>query len=245
MGLLVMAATQASAQITNAYDTASNPVYDGDFEGINGGFGFGGSWTLNTPGGGHYANGGFFGLWNNGYGTNTGSYANRLFGSSLSVGQAFSTSFQNGHLNSSLEQGGFNLEDSSGNILFSFWQQGGNNADGNYADANGAGTATGFAYDFGATDTYAFSLDSATSYTFTDLATSASFTGTLAGTIDQVQFFRQNLADDPATGGGGGTDFRIADLGITSVPEPSTLALVGLGGAGIVFSFIRRRKVCA
>lgn len=229
----------AFAQATTiASDSAAN--YGSDFDtGMNGGYGFG-TWTLNTPGGGHYVGGGVFGLWNNAYGAGTGSFANRQFGSSLSVGQTFSISLEMGSLNSSLEEGGFSLEDSSGNVLFSYWQQGGNNANGDYSDANGPGTATGFAYDFMRLDTFAFTLNSATSYTFTDLATSASYEGTLSGTISQLQVFRDNLAGDPATGGGGGTDLRFNNLEITAVPEPSFFALVGIGGLGLL-TVVRRR----
>ena len=241
---LVFAANGSHAQAI-AYDVATNSTYSSSFSGLNGGFGFG-AWSVSANGGGSYVgqDGGvtYFGLWNNSYGAGTGSFATRTFNSPLSAGQAFSTSFKTGHLNSSLEQEGFNLENSSGNILFSYWQQGGNNADGNYLDANGAGTATGFAYNYNSLGGFVFTLNSATTYTITDLATAASFSGTISGTIDQVQFFRQNLAGDPATGGGGGTDFRIYDLGITTVPEPTSIAMAGLGGLGMLWA-MRRRAV--
>ncbi len=232
----------AAQSTTTALDTAAN--YSGGFStGMNGGYGFG-AWTLNTPGGGNYVGGGLFGLWNNAYGAGTGSYANRPFGSVLSPGQTFSISVQTGTLNGSAEQAGFNLEDASGNVLFSYWQQGGNYLDGDFSDANGAGTATGFAYDFSQLDTIAFTLNSATSYTLTDLATDASFSGTLSGSaIDQVQIFRQNLAGDPNLGGGGGTDYRFNNLEITTVPEPSVLALAGMSGLGILF--IARRRLAS
>lgn len=243
LSCLWFSSANVSAQIL-AYDVATNSTYAGSFSGLNGGFGFG-SWSTSTPGGGSYvgANGGitYFGLWNNSFGAGTGSFATRTFNSTLSIGQAFSTSFKTGNLGSSLEQEGFNLQDSSGNVLFSYWQQGGNNANGNYLDANGAGTATGFAYNFNSLGGFVFTLDSATTYTFTDLATAASLSGTIAGTIDRVQFFRQNLAGDPNTGGGGGTDFRFYDLQVSTVPEPSVLALIGMGGMGMLF--IARRRM--
>jgi MYXO-CTERM domain-containing protein len=241
---LIAAVNCSYADTTIAYDVATNSTYSGSFSGLNGGFGFG-TWSTSTSGGGSYIglDGGitYFGLWNNGYGTGTGSFATRTFNSPLSEGQTFSTSFKTGHLNSSFEREGFSLQDSLGNILFSYWQQGGNNANGNYLDANGEGTATGFAYDFNSLDQFEFVLDSATTYTFTDLATSAVLTGTISGTINQVEFFRQNLDGDPNTGGGGGTDFRFHDLSITAAPEPSIFALAGLGGLGMLLSARRRR----
>lgn len=240
---MITAVNCAYADATIAYDVATNSPYSGSFSGLNGGFGFG-TWSTSTSGGGSYIglDGGvaYFGLWNNGYGAGTGSFATRTFNSPLSVGQTFSTSFKTGHLNSNLEREGFNLEDSLGNILFSYWQQGGNNADGNYLDAGGAGTATGFAYNFNNLTEFEFVLDSANNYTFTDLATSAVLTGTISGTVNQVEFFRQNLDGDPNTGGGGGTDFRIRDMSITAAPEPSVLALAGLGVVGLFFSARRR-----
>lgn len=246
MTTLALAAHRAYAQVI-AYDAATNSAYaGGDFDtGYNGGYGLG-SWTLNTPGGGHYVgnDGGttWFGLWNNGVEPGSYSHATRSFNASLSVGQAFSTSFKTGNLTSSYEQEGFSLQDSSGNTLFSYWQQGGNNSNGNYLDANGSGTASGFAYNYNTLNGFEFVLDSATTYTFTDLANSASFSGTIAGSIDQVQYFRQSLAGDPSNGGGGGTDFRFYDLSITVVPEPATLAIAGLGGLGLLL-VTRRRSV--
>jgi len=245
LATVVSVATSTPADAAIAYDVATNSTYSGSFSGLNGGFGFE-AWSTSTSGGGSYVglNGGiaYFGLWNNGFGTGTGSFATRAFNSPLSAGQTFSTSLKIGNLNSSFEQEGFNLKDSLGNILFSYWQQGGNNSDGNYLDANGAATATGFAYNYNNLGEFRFTLDSATSYTFTDLATSAVLTGTISGTINQVEFFRQNLADDPNTGGGGGTDFRFHDLSITAAPEPSILALAALSGFGM-FVVSRRRAV--
>jgi hypothetical protein len=243
IAVLAFAANYSQAQVI-AYDAATNSTYSGSFSGLNGGFGFG-TWSTSTSGGGSYVGGyngnTYFGLWNNGYGTGTGSFATRSFGSSLTVGEAFSTSYINYHLNSSLEQEGFSLLDSTGNILFSYWQQGGNNANGDYTDAGvTGGTATGFAYNYNALGGYTFTLTSASTYTFTDLATLASLSGTISGTIDQVQYFRQNLAGDPATGGDGDTDFRFFDMSITTVPEPSSIALAALGGFGLLVAFRRR-----
>jgi hypothetical protein len=243
---LVFAATCASAQVI-AYDVASNGSFS---TGNGGGYGFG-TWTLNTPGGGNYvgsdgSNGNipWFGLWNNSLLPNNYSHATRAFNAALTVGDTFTTSFKNGNLNNNgqPQQAGFRLLDSSGNTLFSYWQQGGNNADGNYSDANGAGTATGFAYDFGTLESYSFTLNSATTYTFTDLAHSVSFSGVLSGAaVDQVQYFRENPAGD-TTSSQGGTDFRFYDMQITTVPEPASMAIAGLGGLGLLLALRRPIK---
>lgn len=238
---LVFAANHSNAQLI-AYDAATNSTYNSGFSG-NGGFGFG-AWTLSTPGGGGYISGDtprLFGLWNNGVLPGSSSTATRDFSSALAVGEAFTTSYINGHLNSSSEQEGFNLLDASGNILFSYWQQGGNTPDGDYLDANGADIATGFAYNFSQLNSYQFTLTGSTTYTFTDLSTLASFDGTLSGTVDKVQYFRESLAGDPQNGGGGGTDFKFFDMAITAVPEPSSIAIAALGGLGLLA--IRRRSV--
>lgn len=240
MAVVALAANYSHAQII-AYDAATNSIYSGSFSGLNGGFGFG-AWNISTPGGGSYVGGGYFGLWNNATLPGNYSQATRTFDSALTVGDSFTTSYLNQTLNGSSEWEGFRLLDSSGNVLFGYWQQGGNGSDGNYLDAGGAGIATGFAYNFNTVNSYQFTLTSSSTYTFTDLSTSASFDGILSGTVDQVQYFRESLAGDPNNGGGGGTDFRFFDMQITAtpVPEPSIFALAGMGGMGILLMARRR-----
>lgn len=64
-------------------------------------------------------------------------------------------------------------------MLFSYIHVGGDTNDGWYTDASGTHVATGFAVDYGSLELFAFTLNSATTYKFTDLATGASFSGTL------------------------------------------------------------------
>jgi hypothetical protein len=112
-------------------------------------------------------------------------------------------------------------------MLLSNWQQDGNNLKGNL-DANVAGTGAGFAYDYNQLDMMLFTLNGAMSYRLTDLATGASLSGTLSGvSIDHVQLFRQNLAGDPNTGGGGGNDYKYGNLEIVEAPKPSVIAPAG------------------
>ena len=90
-----------------------------------------------------------------------------------------------------------------------------------------------------------FTLTSATAYslTLTPLGGSAgpyTQVGTLAngGPIDWIQFQLYNNVssglDDTAN------NFEISGITISPAPEPSTLALIGLGSAGLLF--LRRRK---
>src|SRR5262249_52684118 len=130
---LVFATRSAFAQVTKAFDAAQNYTATG-FTG-NQGFGFG-AWTLSTPGGGSYISGDTppnFGIWNNT--GNAASTALRSFNSSLSVGQTFSVQLEMNHLDTSANQNAFSLLNSSGQVLFSYWHQGGDNADGHYTDA--------------------------------------------------------------------------------------------------------------
>lgn len=221
--------------VTSAYDVAANYTGTG-FTG-NQGFGFG-SWVINTPGGGDYISGDTppdFGIWN-GAG-NSATTALRTFNSSLSVGQTFSVQLMYNNLDTSANINALELMDSSGDVLFSYWHQGGDNSSGHYTDAGVTdGTATGFAYDFQQLDSFAFTLTSPTTYTFTDLSTSESIDGTLAGTISEVEFLRAN---ESGSNPGNGQDFKFNTLEITSVPEPATVAMAALGG-GILLALRRR-----
>lgn len=218
------AANHSFAQVTNAYDVAQN--YTTGFTG-NQGFGFG-AWTLSTSGGGAYISGDTpknFGIWNNA--ANGSSTALRSFNSTLSMGQTFSVQLQMTHLDTSANQNVFSLLNSSGQVLFSYWHQGGDNANGHYTDAGiTGGVATGFAYDFSHMDSFSFTLTSATTYTFSDLSTGASLSGTLADSISQVEFLRLNQS---ASGPSDGQDFKFNSLTISEVPEPSSMAMALIG----------------
>lgn len=192
---------------TNAYDVASN------YTGFSGNQGFGyGSWVMNTAGGGSYISGDnppLFGIWNNT--ADSASTAVRPFNSTLPVGGSFLVQLQMNHLDGASNTNGFELQDASGNVLFRYFHVGGDNGDGHYSDAGGDGVATGFAYDYNQLDAFAFTLNSASSYTFTDLATGASFSGSLSGApIARVNFFRGNGAGAQS----GGQDFKFNRLTI-------------------------------
>ncbi|HTI98764.1 MAG TPA: immunoglobulin domain-containing protein [Dongiaceae bacterium] len=194
---------------TNAYDVAAN--YSG-FTG-NQGFGFG-PWTVSTAGGGSYIGGGnlpLFAIWNST--AFAQSTAVRPFNAALPVGGSLLVQLQMNNLDTGSNTNSLELQDANGNVLFSYYHVGGDNNDGWYTDANGTGVATGFAYDYSQVDAFAFTLTSATTYTFTDLATGASFSGTLSGApITQVTFLRANGDSSP----GNGQDFKFTGLTILS-----------------------------
>jgi hypothetical protein len=219
----LLAAGHAIAQTTNAFDQASNSVYTGlgapnglGTGGQNGGFGFGAwTFTLSGTGGSFIQSGGpsgsSFDLWNTS--ANSSTVAVRPFSTPMSAGQSFSVAIRLNGLDSSLTTNRFALEDASGNILFSYWHWGNepNGAvNGWYSDAaTNNGVAVNFQYAYQQFVTYMFTLNTATNYTFTDLATGASFSGTLSNaSIAKAAFIRVNGNYTP----GNGQDFQFDQL---------------------------------
>lgn len=211
---------------TNAFDVAAN------YSGLSGNRGFGFEpWTVSTAGGGSYITGGstpVFGLWNTA--ASSSSTANRPFSAPLSVGSTFMVQMKMNSLDFSDNQNGFNLQDGSGNILFSFWHQGGDIADGNFMDLNGMNVAPGFAYDYQQMDSYAFVLTTPTTYKFINITRGVSITGALAsGPITQVTFFRSNVSAPNSNG----QDFHFNNLAVISPTAPApgfVLQPVSTGG---------------
>jgi PEP-CTERM motif len=260
----------ANASLVASDQVSNNPPYSGynDFNGLNGGYGFG-PWNASNVSG---STGGDF-MWNNvdlttpGAGQGFDMYDNgtqgggavtdefaavRPFTGALSSGQDFSFEYQLNNGSNPTNGGpcnlGFSLEDSSGNVLFDFHTQGG--APGYYlTDATQTqALETNVPYNYQAIDTVSFTLDNAATgaYTFTVSGTPPSynltgpplalqtFTGTIStgtGGVTQVAIYNNN--------GGQGSDLQFDDLSITNVPEPMSLALLGLAGVG---TMIRRRR---
>jgi hypothetical protein len=157
----------------------------------------------------------------------------------LDVGQSFSIDLA---LRTNSEQGpkGFSLGSAS-NPMFTF-QVSGNTSpiDTDYQITDGSGSfSTSYAIQVLDPVALTFTLTSPTTYSFSavDLATSSpqptyTTTGTLAnpGDISQVNLFQ---------GGPANNDVYFNNLAIT-VPEPTSLALIGLGAGGLL---VRRRKL--
>ncbi len=228
---VLLIASAAYAQVTNAFDEASDPAYGGDGApnglstgGQNGGFGFS-PWTFTVSGsGGSFIagsgpSGNSFDLWNTS--ANSSTVAVRPFGSGLAVGQSFSVSILLNSLDTISNTNEFALEDSSGNILFGYWHYGSeaNANNGEYSDATtNDGTAVNFQYAYQHFESFTFTLNSPTTYTFTDNSTGASFTGTIvSSSIAQAAFIRINGADSP----GNGQDFQFDQLKIASSTPPT------------------------
>jgi hypothetical protein len=228
---LLFARLDVSAQTTNAYDTAANPAYSGDgpANGLgnagnpNGGFGFG-PWTftiLNNGGAfitGSGPSGDSFDLWNTSASSST--VAVRPFSSPLVAGQSFSVQTRLNSLDNTGTTNALILQDSSGHTLFSYWHTGfepNNAVNGQYTDATVTdGAAVGFSYNYQQFQSFTFTLNSSTTYTFTDNSTGHSFTGTIAGTIAQVAFFRGSQGSTS-----GGDDFQFDELQIISAAPAS------------------------
>ena len=241
MAALLFASSNGSAQTTNAYDTAADPAYSGDGPGNglgsagspNGGFGFG-PWTftiLNTGGAfinGSGPSGASFDLWN--VSSNSSTIAVRPFSSALVAGQSFSVQTRLNNLDRPDTTNALILQDTSGNTLFTYWHVGNepNGAvNGQYSDAaTNSGVAVGFSYNYQQFQSFTFTLTSPTTYTFTDNSTGHSFTGTIAGTIARVAFFRGSLGST-----GGGQDFQFDELQIVSAAPAAFGGQTPAGGS--------------
>jgi hypothetical protein len=207
-----------------AEDFATN-YFVGGFTGNNG-FGFG-PWTLSTAGGGSYISGGspaLFGIWNSA--ANGKSTATRPLNSPLAAGQAFLAQLKFNTLDGPNYTNAFQLKDAGGNVLFGYYHVGGDNANGHCVDAAGDHVATGFAYNYGQLNRFMFVLNTGAAYTFTDLSTGASVSGTLSGAaISQVTFLRANGSSATINNG---NDFNFNGL-VIYTPTNLPVALAGDG----------------
>ncbi|MDB6108992.1 MAG: hypothetical protein JWR69_742 [Pedosphaera sp.] len=230
---LRFATGNAPAQTTNAFDVAANAAYAGAGApnglspgGQNGGSGFG-PWTFTVNGnGGAFTSGtgpsgASWDLWNTA--VNGSTVAVRPFSSPLVAGQSFSVQLRLNSLDRSYTTNTLVLQDASGNAIFRYWHVGfepNGAVNGSYADATtNNGVAVGFSYNYQQFCTFTFTLNSATTYTFTDNTTGHSFSGVISGSpIAQVAFVRGNGSP---TAPPNGQDFQIDMLKIVSSAPPS------------------------
>jgi hypothetical protein len=230
--LLALAAQQTSAQVTNAFDTATDPAYVGlgapdglGTGGQNGGYGFGPwTFTVNVSGGSfiqdYGPSGKSFNLWNNG--SDGSTIATRSFNTPLTAGDSFTFSLRlNGLRNQDSNR--IDLQDVNGNVLFSYWHKGGDNLDGWFKDATTEeGVAVNFPYAYQSFQAFRFTLTSPTTYTFTDLANGANFSGTIANAaITQFTLSRKNGSPAPSNG----QDFQFDNFIVTAA-TPATFQSV-------------------
>ncbi len=217
-----------------ALDNASNAAYSGGgFNSINGGTGFG-AWSVSSSGGGGEYVGTTgqgnpsFGIHSQGSGSALASRS--LTGGDLSAGQTISMDL--GHSNLVNGSVGIDLTD-GGATVFTLRFVGGTSNwvinDGGGGGEFGAGQ--GFSANTSLTFTFTYEGSNDYSYTFgSGSGDNFTATNTISG-VDGIKLFTFSQ--------GSGENFGANNLVVTAVPEPSSAALLGLGGLALI---MRRRK---
>ena len=248
---LAFAAGAARAQVFGSDNGANSPYGVGNYNTQNGGSGFQ-AWSNSATSG----SGGFFIANSNGNGgggspnigtsafglfANSGAMASaiRPFASALVTNNQFSVDFDNGFIdNGSVTS--LILANSSGQTRFAFSFTGGTS---NYQFTDAGGTTastlgfadTGFSLQFTltGTDTYSFTAKNLNS------SATQTVSGTLAGTggsgVDRM------VAQNNNAGNGSANNLYVNNLSLATIPEPASLALIGLAllpGAAL----LRRRR---
>lgn len=179
-------------------------------------------WSVTTGSGGEFNNGSDWALFG------SGSQATRGIGGDLFVGQTVSIDLATLGVTSGTFVGVDFRQGSTTGIGYNF--QGGGSNYGVFSSSGVTDSGVGFSASF---KTISLTRDTATDYTLSiDGTNFASLTLANSTTaIDEIRVFNDTS--------GGGNDVLFNNLNVTAVPEPSSAALLGLGGLALIF---RRRK---
>jgi len=256
--LLIVSCLILSASFALAANLASDDAsnYGGGWnDGSNGGSGFGAWSFVNTAPGGQFTatslqngngvdgptidvGGVSWGMWANSGGLSSAQRA--LTGGSLSVGQQFKMSMDIGYIENGSSVG-FGFRNSNGDDLFQFYYVG---FGGWNINEFGGPQQVSSAYTNGGFQT-AFTLTGSTTFTFQvvglgGLNTTSTYTGSLlspaAGQgITEVRLFNNNSAQ-----GNSGAPWDQFFNSMAVIPEPTSMALLGMAFAGLLIWRIRR-----
>ncbi len=215
--IISYAATDAPGNNPDGVDQNSNPVQVWQqtiIPGTSGGAGsysYAGGWAGSSAGWYIYS-----------YPDQTGPIiddTHTFIGGSLSIGQTVSLDWGNSAIQAG-QDAGLSILDGSGNSVITFSFTGGEpTGDYRYSDAGVTAQDSGFGFLYQTTFNVAFTVTGANTYSAT--AGTATWTGTFAGSLNGIEVFN-NAA-------GNGSDVGFNNLTISQVPEPGTIALVGMG----------------
>ena len=222
------AATEATVTTTVAEDKHSNAQYNGTFDGINGGTGFG-AWSLDIEGtGGDWVDNRGFGIWGNSDSTTT---ARRNLNRALKAGDTFSVDF----FNNSVASGGgcgFGLGSADNQDAgFRIWYNGGSSGTNNHYGTTAGNTSFGWTNSgLHIVVTMTSDVDFNATVSVIGASDSSSFTGQFAKACDRFRFWTtKNKGDE-------NNDVLVDNLKLTSTssgagtPASASVTIVVLPG---------------